>query len=158
MTTPRLALPLVLALAVLAACAPRRIPGTDIRDTGDNRAVYDVIHAYQQALERRDAAGVLALVAPDYFDNAGTPDPADDMDRARLEKTLPADLAKLEGVRLELTIRDISAQGDAATAEVFYEGYYRVHTPSGAVPRRDADVHQLHLKKVNGEWKIASGL
>jgi hypothetical protein len=156
--TPRTALPLVAALALLAACAPPRLPGTDILDTRENRAVYDVVRAYQQALVRRDAPAVLALVAPDYFDNAGTPDPSDDMDRARLEKSLPADLAKLEGIRLEVTIRSIEVQGDTATAEVFYEEYYRVETPAGPVPRRDSDLHQLHLKKVEGAWKITSGL
>ena len=156
--TLRPAPPLVAALALLAACAPRLIPGTDIRDTHDNRAVYDVVRAYQQALERRDAPAILALVAPDYFDNAGTPDPSDDIDRARLEKTLPADLAKLEGVRLDVTMRGIQVQGDTATAEVFYETYYRVETPAGPVPRRDSDVHQIHLKKIEGAWKITSGL
>ena len=56
-------------------CSPKRIPGTEIEDTGDNRAVYEVVRAYQKALEGRDAAAILALVSPDYFDAAGTPDP-----------------------------------------------------------------------------------
>ena len=156
--TPRIAFSLSAAIFVLAACAPPRIPGTEIIDNRENRAVYEVVRTYQQALERRDAPAILALVAQDYFDNAGTPEPGDDMDRARLEKSLPADLAKLEGVRLEVTIRKIDVQGDTATAEVFYESYYRVETPSGAVPRRDSDLHQVHLKKVEGAWKITSGL
>jgi hypothetical protein len=156
--TPRTAFLLSAAIVVLAACAPPRIPGTEIIDNRENRAVYEVVRTYQQALERRDAPAILALVSPDYFDNAGTPEPGDDMDRARLEKSLPADLAKLEGVRLEVTIRRIDVQGDVATAEVFYEQYYRVQTPSGMVPRRDSDLHQIHLKKVEGAWKISSGL
>ncbi|WP_242346763.1 YybH family protein [Anaeromyxobacter terrae] len=157
--TPRPVLPLVLCAAVaLSACGPKRIPGTEIPDNRDTRAVYDVIHTYQRALEARDAAGVLALVAPDYFDAAGTPDPSDDLDRAKLEQTLPGDLARLEGVRVDVTVRRIDVQGDAATAEVFYEDYYRVQTPGGAVPRRDSDVHRLLLKKVDGQWKISAGL
>ena len=81
MTTPHGA---SLALATLAAvgCSPRRIPGTDIESTADTRAVYDVVQAYRQAMEKRDAAAVLALVAPNYYDTAGTPEPADDLDRA----------------------------------------------------------------------------
>lgn len=158
--TTRSAIPLALcaAVALSAGCSARRIPGTEIEDRGDNRAVYEVVRAYQKALEARDAPAILALVAPDYFDAAGTPDPADDLDRARLEQTLPADLARLEGVRVELTLRRIDVQGDTATAEIFYENYYRVQTPSGAVPRRDADVHRLTLKKLDGQWKIAAGL
>jgi ketosteroid isomerase-like protein len=157
-TRPVTQLALCAVIALAAACGTKRIPGTDIRDTADNRAVYDVVRGYHKALEARDAAGLLTLVSPDYFDSAGTPDPADDLDRARLEQTLAADLARLEGVRVDLTLRGIEVQGDTATAEIFYEGYYRVQTTSGAVPRRDADVHRLLLKKLDGQWKIAAGL
>ena len=55
-----------------------------------------------------------------------------------------------------MTVRRIDVQGDTATAEIFYEDYYRVQTTSGAVPRRDADVHRLLLKKIDGQWKIAA--
>jgi hypothetical protein len=146
------------AVAALAACGPHRIPGTDIRDTADTRAIYDVLRTYRQALERRDAPALLALTAPDYFDNAGTPDPADDMDRARLEKTLPEDLAKLEGLRVEVTPRRIDVKDATAVAEVFYDAYYRVQTPSGPAPRHDSDIHQIRLKKLGNDWKITSGL
>ena len=157
-TRPAISFALCAALALSAACSPKRIPGTEIEDKGENRAVYEVVRTYQKALEARDAATILLLVAPDYFDAAGTPDPADDLDRARLEQTLPEDLARLEGVRIDVIVRRIDVQGDTATAEIFYENYYRVQTKSGAVPRRDADVHRLLLKKLGGQWKIAAGL
>ena len=156
--TTRAALSSLLALLALAACGPHRIPGTDVSDTADNRGVYEVVRAYQQALEKKDAPAILALVSPDYFDNGGTAQPSDDMDRQRLEKSLPADLAKLEGVRSDVTVRSITVQGGSAVAELFYESYYRVQTPAGAIPRRDSDVHQLHLKKIDGAWRITSGL
>jgi ketosteroid isomerase-like protein len=157
-TRPVIPLALCAVMSFSAGCSPKRIPGTEIEDKGDNRAVYEVVRAYQKALEGRDAAAILALVSPDYFDAAGTPDPADDLDRARLEQNLAADLARLEGVRVDVTVRRIDVQGNTATAEIFYEEYYRVQTTGGAVPRRDADVHRLLLKKVDGQWKIAAGL
>jgi hypothetical protein len=153
--------PALLAFATLAAvgCSPRRIPGTDIESTADSRAVYDVVLGYRQAMEKRDAAAVLALVAPTYFDTAGTPDPADDLDRARLEAELAKDLARAEVVKVDFTIRKIEVAGDEATAELFYDSYYRVQTPGGvAVPRRDSDVHRMKLQKIEGAWKIVSGL
>ncbi len=146
------------ATVTALACSPHRIPGTEARDTPENRQVYDVVQAYRQAMEKRDAAAVLALVAPEYFDNAGTPEPNDDLDRARLQQNLPQDLAKADAVRLDLTIRKIEVQGDRAEAEVFYDEYYRVQTPEGAVPRRDSDIHRMKLVKVDGAWKFASGL
>lgn len=154
--TKRLAL-LLLALAA-GACSPKRLPGTEIKDTRENRAIYAVIDGYAQAMNRRDAAGVLAQVAPDYFDDAGTPEPGDDLDRERLEKALAEDLGKIEASKLAISLRKIEAQGETAFAEVFYDSYYRVQTPAGPVPRRDSDVHRIRLKKVAGQWKITAGL
>jgi hypothetical protein len=149
----------LLALALVsAACSPRRIPGTEIEATRDNEAIAGVVQAYRDAMEKRDADAVLALVAPTYYDAAGTPDPTDDLDRGRLEATLREDLAKAEGVRMEFTLRKIEVKGEEAFAEVFYDSYYRVQTPAGAIPRRDSDVHRLQLKRLGGAWKIASGL
>lgn len=148
---------LLLALAA-TACAPSLIPGTDVKDTSDNRAVYQTIQAYREAMDRRDAAAVLALAAPDYFDNSGTPQPEDDVDRAILAERLPQDLAKVDAVRLELTVRKVEVKGDRAEAEVFYDGWYRVKTPTGVVPRRDSDIHRMRLRKVDGRWLFTSGL
>ncbi len=158
MTNP-LALPVVLAAAVAAsACSAKRIPGTEIRDTKDNRAVYDVVDEYVRAMNKRDPNAVLALVSPDYFDDAGTPDPADDLDREHLEKALVQDLARVENERLAVTMRKIDVTDGTAYAEIFFDNYYRVQTPAGAVPRRDTDVHRIRLKKIDGQWKIYAGL
>ncbi len=154
MKTTRLAL----LLALAAACAPRLLPGTDVKETKDTRAIYDVIQKWVDAMNARDVPGVLSVVAPDYFDDAGTPDPSDDLDRGKLEKALTDDLAKVEGSKLAVTIRRIDPTGDTATAELYYDSYYRVQTPSGPVPRRDSDVYRLKLKKEGGAWKITSGL
>lgn len=154
--TKRLALPLALLLAL--ACAPARIPGTDIADTKENRAVYEVIDEYVRAMNRRDPAAVLALVSDDYFDDAGTPEPGDDLDRERLGKALEKDLKSVETERLAVSVRKIDVQDGTAFAEIFYDNYYRVQTPAGAIPRRDSDVHRVRLKKIDGKWKITSGL
>ncbi len=150
----------LLALASLAAagCAPHRIPGTEIKSTAETRAVYEVVQSYRRAMEKRDAAAVLALVAPTYFDTAGTPDPADDLDRARLEGTLAQDLARADSVKVDFTVRKVEIDGDHAQVELFYDSYYRVQTPAGAVPRRDSDVHRMTLRKLDGAWKFVSGL
>lgn len=152
---------LAIAAAVLlsAACSPRHIPGTDIDDTRENRAVYAIVDEYVRAMNKRDATAVLSVVAPDYFDDAGTPDPRDDLDRESLEKSLAQDLGRVETEKLALTMRRIEVQGAAAFAEVFYDNYYRVQTPAGPVARRDSDVHRIRLRKTDdGKWKIVAGL
>jgi hypothetical protein len=146
------------AVVALAACAAHRIPGTDITDSVDNRAIYAVVQGYAEALQRKDAAALLALASPDYFDNAGTADPADDLDFARLEQTLPADLARLESLRVEVQIRKITVEKDVAVAELWSDGWYRNQTPQGIVPRRDQDLHRMRLVRRDGAWKIVSGL
>ncbi len=151
---------LLLAAGLLStiACSPHRIPGTEVRDTPDNRAVFEVVRTYREALEKRDAPAVLALVAPSYYDTAGTPDPSDDLDRARLAQTLPEDLSRTDRLKLDFTVRNIEVKGDEAQVELFYDQYYSVRTPAGQVPRRDSDVHRMKLVKIEGAWKIVSGL
>jgi len=156
MTALRLA---ALALSLLAAgCSPRRIPGTEIPANDDTTAIAEVIAKYQAASEARDAAGVLALVSPLYFDDAGTPDPADDLDFERLARTLPADLARVSGVRMSLRLDDIQVNGDKARAYVSYDARYRVTTRAGEVARAQQDVSRLALAREKGAWKIVSGL
>ncbi len=152
--TPRRLLPL---LVLALACAPKFLQGTEIRDTPDTRAIANQLEAYREAMEKRDAQAVLALAAPNYFDNAGTPEPGDDVDRAGLEQRLQ-DLNKITTLRLQLTIRDIQAKDDKGQAEVFFDQYYRVETPNGPVARHDADVHRMTLQKLDGVWKFTSGL
>jgi hypothetical protein len=149
---------LVALAALAAACTPPRIPGTEIDSTPDTQAVYDVVMRYREALEKRDVAAVLALVAPGYYDAAGTPDPADDLDRARLEASLAQDLPKAESLKVDFTMRRIEVKGDEAQAEIFFDAFYRVKTPTVSVPRRDSDVHRLSLKRIDGAWKFTAGL
>jgi hypothetical protein len=147
-------------LAALGAmgCSARRIPGTQIEETPNTRAVYEVVQSYRQAMEKRDAEAVLALVSPAYFDTAGTNEPSDDLDRRGLEAALAKELSRTDGVKLEFTVRKIEVVGDQAEAELFYDSYYRVQTPAGEVPRRDSDVHRMKLRKAGGAWKIVAGL
>jgi hypothetical protein len=145
-------------LAVLAACTPSLIPNTEVPDSRENRAVYEVIKQYGEALRKKDAAAILTLVAPDYYDGSGTPDPGDDVTRDTLEKFLANDLSKVEAVMLDLGVKRIEVNGLEARAEVYYDAAFRVVTTSGPVAKRPSDISQMRFKKVNGAWKISAGL
>jgi ketosteroid isomerase-like protein len=147
-----------LLLAALAACSPKRIPGTEIPDNPDTRAIAAVIESYRSAVERRDAAAVLGLVSERYFDDAGTPEPSDDLDRAGLAAALPADLARVSGVRMELKVLDIKVDGDAAQAYLRFDARYRISTRSGEVARAQSDVNRIKLLREKGAWRIVAGL
>jgi hypothetical protein len=149
---------LLLAAALGLACAtPRVLPGTEIKDTDDARAIAALLESYRQAMERGDAPAVLGMTAADYLDNSGTPDPSDDVDRAGLAKRLE-ELSRVSGLQLQLTVRRIDVAGVKAHADVYFDQWYKVATAGGAVPRHDSDVHQMALEKVAGAWKFRSGL
>ena len=150
--------PAALVASLLAGCTPRLLPGTSLRDTRETRPVYEVIRAYGDAMQKRDAAAVLALVAPDYLDAAGTPGTEDDLDRAALERTLATDFAKIDALKLDLGVKKIEVRGAEAFAEIFYDGYFRVMTAGGAVPKRESDLHRMQFRKIGPDWKITSGL
>lgn len=158
MNQPGRPLAALLVLLALSACAAKRIPGTDIRDDPDTRAIVAVIDDYRKAVEARDSRAVMALVSPLYFDDAGTADPSDDLDYAQLEKALPADFEKLAGVRLEIGVKQISVDGDKASAEVFYDGHFRVVTPRGEVAKTESDVQRMRFHHEKSGWKFVSGL
>ncbi len=145
-----------LALA-LAACA-KNIPNTEIRDTPDTRAILEVIEKYRAGIERRDAGAVLALVSKAYFDDAGTPDPADDMDYSQLQKALTTDYSKLPAVRMEIGVKKIDVDGDKAAAYLFYDSHFRVATPRGEVPKQTSDQSRMTFRREAGAWRITSGL
>jgi hypothetical protein len=154
-------LPRSLALTValaLTACGARRIPGTEIPDNSDTRAIVGVIEEYRKAVEARNAEAVLALVSPSYFDDAGTPDPADDIDREQLSRALPEHFRQLTAVRLGIGVNAVDVKGDAATANVFYDGHYRVATSGGEAAKSASDVSQMGFVRENGRWLIARGL
>src|SRR5690349_21410029 len=111
-------------LLLAAACATRRIPGTEINDNADTRAIVALIDQYRIAAERRDAGGVLALVSKKYFDDAGTADPSDDVDYGQLRQRITADYAKLTALRLDIALKGIDVENDQAAAFVFYDEHY----------------------------------
>jgi hypothetical protein len=154
----RPALLAVVAGLALTSCAPRRIPGTDIRDTADTRAIIAAIDTYRQAAERRDVAAILAIASPKYFDDAGTIDPGDDIDFAKLEKRLTEDYGKVTALRLDIGVKRIEVEDDRARAFVFYDSAYRIETRVGEVPKQASDVHRMQFVRENGAWRFLSGL
>ena len=149
---------LLAAMGFLAACGSHRIPGTEIADNSDTRAIVGLIEQYRVLSERRDAKGVLALVSERYFDDAGTPDPGDDIDYGQLRQRLTADFAKVSALRLDIALKGIDVKDDQASAYVFYDEHYRIATRSGEVARQASDAHRMRFVREAGTWKFVSGL
>ncbi len=147
----------VLAALGLASCA-KYLPNTEIRDTPDNRAIIATIDAYRKAFDSRNVDGVMALVSPAYYDDAGTVDPSDDVDYKALPQVLRDTFSRISQVRVEFGVTDILVNGNKAQAELFYDAKYRVSTPRQEIAKRDTDVQRLMFERDGQTWKIISGL
>jgi hypothetical protein len=151
----RTALLLVLAAA---ACSQATLAGTSIPATDQNRAVLGVFRQYHDALEARDPTAILALAAPNYYDVGDTTRGVPPTDFATLQKRLPKDFEKVNGIRLEATVKDIQVDGDKAHLDYFQVLRYAIATPNGEVWKSESDDARMRFVKVSGAWKIASGL
>jgi ketosteroid isomerase-like protein len=148
----------LLAVTTLVGCGGRRIPGTDIQDTSDTRAIVATIDGYRRAAERRDSEAVLALVSQKYFDDAGTPDPGDDIDYEQLKKRISDDFKNVSALRLDIAVRTVNVGGEEAEAFVFYDEHYRITTKAGEVAKQASDTHRMRFIREGGVWRFKSGL
>lgn len=143
-----------LALLTVPGCGPHRIPGTELEDTGDTRAIIEVMSRYNSALEARDAAAILALVDPAFRDNAGTLTPDDDLDLQRLRTVLPQRLARLQDVAVRIEIKTIEVKGDRASAVYTWVSQFKL----GGKAMTESDIKRMEFKREADGWKILSGV
>jgi ketosteroid isomerase-like protein len=148
-----------LILTLLVGCGARRIPGTEIEDNDDTRAILKVMELYRAAIEARDAPGVLRLISESFKDEGGTSQPEDRMNYADLQKKLPVQLAKLEDVKLDLNIRKIEIHRETSMASAVYTYNLSFRLPRlSNKPKSESEIKQMWFRRDNGVWKIASGI
>ena len=152
---------LLLVLAPLAGgCAkPRLLPGTKVPDTPVNRAVVGVVEKYRIAMERRDAAAILALVHPTYYDNSGTPEASDDLDFEGLKKLLVSRFKRTRKIRYRIEYQRVSYKGREAHVDTWIDATFVYDMPK-ANPRwrRVTDYNRFTLIKEGKDWLFIRGL
>jgi len=147
------------AVLFLVGCGAKRIPGTDIEDTDDTRAILAVMERFRSAVEARDVDGVVQLVSESFKDDGGTATPEDDLDYAGLKKHLPERFAKFDDIHLDMSVRKITVYPDTGTASVIY--YYSMSFKIPHLsnkPRNESDIKEMWFKRDHGQWKITSGV
>jgi hypothetical protein len=150
---------LILAL-LFSGCLAKKIPGTDIEDTSDTRAVLDVIQDFRKAVENRDAKAVKALANEDFRDDGGSANPDDDFEFKTLEIMLGERFNKVNELKLDLTVRRIEFTDDAASARVTYSYTMSFKMPDySSRTQTETDIKQMTLKRASEKnWKISSGI
>jgi hypothetical protein len=150
----------VLLLLGFAACTHTKIPNTDVEDSPDSRDVVAFVEKYRQAVVSRNVGKLIDLVADDYYDDMGTPQGDDDVDREvlkeRLEQTFGPDLL---AVHYDIRYRDVVFLPTKVLVDYTYIGRFRVNTPDGTTwERRLADNRMVLSKKKDGTYLIVSGM
>ena len=126
-----------LALSLLLGCATTRIANTDVPDTAENRDIVAFCERYRHAVEARDARTLLAMASPRYFEDAGTPDGADDYGVEGLSRLLTLWADEVNEVRYEIRYRRITIpqdNPDRIQVDYTYTGSYTIHRPAGPPP------------------------
>ena len=148
----------LLALAALAACSHNTIPGTNVRDDPQNRAVLQVLANYKEAMEARDANALISLAAPGYFDKGDPARPGDAHDLEGLRKSVPRDFKGVRALKLDIDIRNLKIEGDRAQVDFFGVMRYAVAVPNGEKWFTESDDQRMKFVRIGDEWKISSGM
>lgn len=169
----RRTIPAVICLLLLASasplmgCAsPPTIPGTEIPDTPDYRAIVDTLERYRTGFVRKDAAAILATAHRTYHDEAGTDDPGDDVVYDDLGPLLRQRLDQLDSLRFTIEYLDASLYGDRASVRVWIDASYRLKPfldVDGSVrPQppysRQQDYAEFELLREGEAWFIVKGI
>lgn len=152
--------PFVLLSLALAGCSANLIPNTEVEDTPENQEVIDFCEQYRIALESRDTAKIMALVAGDYYEDGGSPPGDDDYDREGLEQRLRTRFGRVESVRYDIRYRRVVYFVDRVEVYFSFYGRYQIAADSGGEPRWFSKVgdNRLVLLRTPDGYKILSGL
>ncbi|MGM0574443.1 MAG: hypothetical protein ACQEXJ_01740 [Myxococcota bacterium] len=155
-----LLLALLLTTVAAAGCRNSHLPGTEIPDTEGNRAIYERLMEYKQAMEARDIDRILSMTSRDYYENAGTTDrDTDDYGYETLrDEVLPKLRENIKAVHYRVIPRNIVVEGDRAYAA--YEFFFRFKFVEGGNDgwAQKNDFNRLEFRREDGEWMIVSGL
>ena len=147
---------LVLALAGCATI--NTIPGTKVPDNKSNRELLDVVERYRHAMEDRDAATLLALAHPNYYEDSGTPKGDDDYGYEGLKDVLARRLGALRTLRYNIEYRKVNITGHHAQVDIRYDASFQLATEMGDRWERKQNDKRIELENDGKRWLIIAGM
>ena len=141
-------------------CAHSKIPGTEVRDTQENREIVDLLETMRKAVEIRNLDGVRALISPDYFEDLGTADPRDDYGYVELtSEILPESFKRTLEMYVTFRVFDVVVEGDKAHADIQYSSRARLSLPDGETWDSHQEFNRVELRRTPKDtWLIVAGL
>ena len=149
---------LLLALALAGCATINVIPGTKVADTKANRELLDVLERYRHAMEDRDAATLLSLAHPNYYEDSGTPLASDDYGYEGLKDVLSRRLAALRTLRYNIEYRRVSITGHHAQVDIRYDASFQLATEMGDRWERKQNDKRIELENDGRRWLIIAGM
>ena len=118
-----------------------------------------VVERYRQAMERLDAAAVLALVHPTYADAGGTPENGDDLDFDGLRKLLASRFKRTTRVRYRIEYQAVAIKGSEAQVDAWIDATFVYEQPEQSARwQRMTDHNRFRLTKEGVSWRFTGGL
>ncbi|MEC9466559.1 MAG: nuclear transport factor 2 family protein [Myxococcota bacterium] len=153
------AISLCCALALTTGCAHTNIEGTPVADTSENREVFDFLVQVREAMQNRDAQGLIALISPDYFEDMGTPTDKDDYGYQHLiDVVIPKSLEIAKEIYVSFEVHDIEIDGEQAWADIRYNSRAKLELPSGELWDSHKEFNRIRLNRIDGKWLVTAGL
>ncbi len=143
-----------------SGCSVHKIPGTEIDDTDDTRAILVVIDSYRRAVEAKNTQSIIDLADESFKDDGGSANPDDDHDYKSLFTKLPGEFQRVDDLRLDINVRkiEINKELDMATATYTYTVSFRMPQYING-SKSEADIKQMRFRRLKDHtWKIVSGI
>ena len=146
-------------LALTTGCAHTNIEGTPVADTTENREVFDFLVQVREAMQNRDAPGLIALISPDYFEDMGTPSDKDDYGYQHLiDVVIPKSLEVAKEIHVSFEVHEIEIDGEQAWADIRYSSRAKLDLPSGELWDSHKEFNRIQLNRKDGKWMVTAGL
>tara|TARA_Y100001954_G_scaffold153140_1_gene162927 strand:- start:142 stop:795 length:654 start_codon:yes stop_codon:yes gene_type:complete len=153
----------LLALVLMAVgCKPDLLPSTNLKDSGENRALVDFMLKYKGAIENRDADALMTLVSKDYFEDNGNMLQEDDYGYDGLREKLVSRFEHIKSSRLDLFIQNAQEIDEKVYVDYRYQLRSLITLPAGESWVSHTDVNRLTLRKKGDDYRdgfeVVSGL
>jgi hypothetical protein len=159
MSSKRLVPVLVLVAAtLLVGCPEHYLTNTDVEATDGNRKIVEFCEVYRHAVERKDVATLLDMASPDYYEDGGNVDAADDIDYAGLKDYLSSKFDETRAIRYEIRYRRVLEEDERIYVDYTYSGSFRLPTHIGEKWQSNVDENRLELVSSGETYKIVAGM
>jgi len=149
---------LLAAAAVLGGCTTHYIPNTDVEDNEENRKIVTFCEKYRHAVENKDVGALLQLASPQYYEDGGNVDAADDLDYAGLRDYLKGKFQDARAIRYEIRYRRVVKEEDIVYVDYTFSASYRIPGQKGEEWRRKVDDNRLELVPHQESFRIVAGM